>query len=427
MTAIKLKAEIVDEFELKEGIDYHDVTALLLYSKDEPVTDMNRNRVMVDRETIKTIEMLYNQRVDIEREKLSERAKRIFGKDEILIAPVYLDHKENERSKVGRVLNKFWTEEKNGQLYLYGKLRILLKENVERVRTSLYKNLSSGFNLRTKHFDEVSFTEDPVFEEAGVVQFSKPKENLLKFAHQYIENGKKLDKLKNDYTATCDVIKLMKKGKVYPRDIKRVVADLALIKHPDDKKVAFRMLSNLPNVIDFNIYNRNLGAKKLEEMLLMSDDDRKGAIKSIETTVAKIRAKFSKDAKAPEAEKIITPAANQADKVKLAEGIEQKSMEDWKRCKEMCETGKHAELKSFIEGKMSEYDEKEGDGEKEEVAMSRHVKELKEEIIKLAKGQEDLRTEFKNEIIKFSKIGNTEALEKFNELIEKLNKDEGAK
>ncbi len=130
--------------------------------------------VSVDAEKLQRVAETYNAK--IARAKKLENGEPHPG----FIAPVQLDHGNGALQTIGRInsfleLRPYKTSEGQEVIGLYGKLKFLGKDNVERVLDGRFANLSIGANFETGELTEVTVTPFPAAPEASLLSKNKDK------------------------------------------------------------------------------------------------------------------------------------------------------------------------------------------------------------------------------------------------------------
>lgn len=83
--------------------------------------------------------------------------------------PIQLDHSVSARDTVGRLVGPLEVGEHNGKKALYGTMRIMGKENVERVKDGRWTNVSIGADLDSAKLTELSITPFPAAPDAAML------------------------------------------------------------------------------------------------------------------------------------------------------------------------------------------------------------------------------------------------------------------
>lgn len=122
--------------------------------------------------------------VDVTKEQLERLAKNHNAKHEARLSshggeiggtipdspPVQLDHSASARDTVGRVVGPLTLGEHEGKTALYGKVRILGKENVECVKDGRWRNLSIGADFEAGELNEFTITPFPAAAKASLLK-----------------------------------------------------------------------------------------------------------------------------------------------------------------------------------------------------------------------------------------------------------------
>ena len=80
---------------------------------------------------------------------------------------------------------------------------------------------------------------------------------------------------------------LISRGRLYPKDARRIENDLVLFKNLDDLRIVKNIFNRLPTMDSFKTFSRNRDAVNFEELLKMSSTEQQNTIKNILSKVYK--------------------------------------------------------------------------------------------------------------------------------------------
>jgi hypothetical protein len=258
-----------------------EVTARLLYP-GEFTSGISNKTFPVNENDIIQIKEKYNSRV----KRLFNQVKSnpIHNEELIEIAPIQFDHDLNPERITGKVVGKLWTEEYNGSIALYSRLRIVGKSSVDRVERGLYKNVSINFNTKTHFLNEVSIVTYGAVDDALMlskangddnIAFIEARNSLSHFQGLIKSNNEEIRSLREESTRIKDVAKFSRKLQGLVRDghltlamKKSILRDMDIVDNESARQAVSAMFSKMPRVIHDRPSSRS---DNLVEELLMTD------------------------------------------------------------------------------------------------------------------------------------------------------------
>lgn len=212
--------------------------------------DMNGTEVDVTADTINNIKNTYNASVS-----------QTYAEDKILTpdmeplnqfdnrqAPNQLDHDDSTvRKTVGHIIGFMDTQVINGTTHLFLKLRVKGRDNVECVRTKLWRNVSVQYNPTNYEFAEISWVVKGA-DKAARALFGKNEDSnnemsetfkntiaIMRTKQHLIEETEcALSKLRDHYAARKYLVALCKTGKLNKARATNIEKELHKFSNPVD-------------------------------------------------------------------------------------------------------------------------------------------------------------------------------------------------
>ncbi len=306
MSNVKFKqstGEVVEAPQLGQNSDYVDMEVIALVPGTF-VNSTDSRDVVISEDDVMKLHDNYNERVGIERKKVSRRLKRTLGMSEpILEAPVHKDHDLSQESMVGRVLNEMRLVKEDDQLQLRATIRVLTKKYVEHATAQLFKKVSIAFDPENHFISEISFVPYGSVDAAERVSYKKSDSEkpvqltkLQKTSNQYFKLKKEYDNIALKYKVKKMTTAFKKSGRLKPIEANRLEADFLSMSSHADREVAFRMINGLiPKGINFKLHSRNHAARAMEKMMLSSNEEQERVVSLFAKHIKKDpKAAFSK-------------------------------------------------------------------------------------------------------------------------------------
>ena len=231
-----------------KGEEAVEVNTLLMYSGE--FVDAGGQELVVKPELLYSLARRYDEY--LAKPLPGESAiKKLFGvRPERLYKPVSLNHEKDDAMKIiGRVMS-LEVKEHDDQVFLFGKMRILGKDNVDRVKDRRLTNVSISFDYDDMNefgdLIEISYVFDGAVE--GARSFSKPSIEKAPTMYDFkrVEMGKvaldiqrksksvkqleiKLKRLYNMKSVCVNLSQMVKDGLISRADMKRLAVDVQFI------------------------------------------------------------------------------------------------------------------------------------------------------------------------------------------------------
>lgn len=458
---IQLSVPTQDITWTKKNDNQVDVTVLVLYPYYVEC-DANGNSFDIKEEDVRKVHDEYNKTVQFKWTKLQKMGKEIpivFVEN----APNQLDHDQSSAKTVGHVIGEMQLIEKEGGPFLFAKLRVKGKENVERVEDGRFSQVSLGFDTASGEVFEISWVMRGAIPGAqrilskgninrSVDIYSKLEFNPINVTSlkatllsKYEENRKLIEEKENDIEIGTMLTNLLIDGKILPKDQDRIRVELKRIPDKQARLSAFNLIqNNLREVIDYSVRSKNHLSISLEDSMAKKD----GLLDL--SSIAARSAALLKKGKAAKFEEKESDDENEEEKgrIEKQEKKEEKeskefskkkfSKKDLKHCMSLAEDGDTEEMGKYlsahfmseeaeenedIEGEEDAAEKKE---EKEKAKFSAENRKMKEEIANLKRSNEDLHKNFTVLNNAFGNLnkGTEEARALFSEIVklEKGNK-----
>lgn len=357
--------------------------------------------------------------------------RRLFNKEpQLRYKNVSLNHDKRDALKVvGKILS-IEIKEFEEKAYLFGKLKILGRENVERVLDGRFSNMSISYDFdlfdNTAELKEISYVFDSAIDH--VTSFSAPDDKTIEFKPKSaLKNGKisiELEKCRNDlnsfYTKKTDLEKkiqslefkksasiklgrLVKDGLISKSDHKRLMVDMESL-DSSPHEVIVRAISTVAKSRKAmrGRFNSNFSASAFESFVdnvitpTSRGDKMTGKKFDPEDTAKKIVEALNSGKTAADfasAEKEKEKIAKESDKVD--DHTEDKHTvrfkpEDMSRLQDLAKKSGSEELCNFLKDMGCSSDKDMGKNDKEEEEKTHHdYAKLEEKIIDL---QKELKT-----------------------------------
>ena len=410
---IQLSLPVQDSSWIDTGKDILDVKVLVLYPYYVEA-DANGNSFDIKKEDVQAIHDNYNKTVKFKWSKLQKIGKDIPIKY-VEHAPNLLDHDPKATNVTGRVIGELEIVEKGSDPYLFAKIRVKGKDNVERVKDGRFSQVSIGFDPKTHELFEISWVVNGAIPGAQAIMserhsghiHSDTKKNLdynmmnvvnLKsvLLSQYEKNKNKYEENKEAIEIEAMLTSLAADGKILPRDKIRIKSELSRISDKQARFSTFNLLSeNLRSTIDYSVVSRNNLAINWEENLMSRKSN---GVLDLEVIAANAAAYLKKGKKAKmeceEDEEGMMGKEEKECKKEMSHGAEddkKMSKKDLKHCMSLAEDKEalHKYLSTFLseseDDEMEEDEDKEKKDEKEKGKFSKEVKALNDECAELKK------------------------------------------
>jgi|SRR5271165_636704 len=418
---IQLSLPVQDSSWIDSGKDTLDVKVLVLYPYYVEA-DANGNSFDIKKEDVQAIHDNYNKTVRFKWSKLQKMGKDIPLKY-VEHAANLLDHEPKATNVTGRVIGELEIVEKGSDPYLFAKLRVKGKENVERVKDGRFSQVSIGFDPKSHELFEISWVVNGAIPGAQAIMserhaghiHSDSKKNLdynmmnvvnLKsvLLSQYEKNKNKYEENKEAIEIEAMLTSLEADEKILPRDRIRIKSELSRISDKQVRFSTFNLLSeNLRNVIDYSVVSRNNLAINWEESLMSRKSN---GVLDLEVIAANAAAYLKKGKKAkfdstPAGEEYEEKEGHMSKEEKKemnygAEDDKKLSKKALKHCMSLSEDKEalHKYLSTFLsdeeDTEMEEDEDKEKKEEKEKGKFSKEVKVLNDECAELKKQNADI-------------------------------------